>query len=168
MANLAAFNKSQESLSSVYSSSTSGERYSPRFSQQPVVLDESGRSYSSSSTATMYKSPLGAMRLADHPEVVVMAREQSTTLPSEKSDSDIDDAATLQARLSSVKATSNFGGVASCHGPCYDVCRDFKAWSNGDCWDVKPSYMRILPLTVRKTRGNSIMDNNHTNSYLVT
>ena len=104
-ANLEMHNNSVESLSSVYSRSISGEKHSPRPIERPTILTDGSRSYSSGSTVTIIKSPLGAMRLADRPEVVVM--NQSTRASSEGStDTEIDDAATLQAKLPSVKAVS--------------------------------------------------------------
>ena len=110
MANLAAHNKSAESLSSVYSRSISGEKHSSQHTQGPGALRASSRSYSSSSTATVKKSHLGAMRLAEDPEVIIVSQERPC-LSSNSSNCDIDDAATLQARLPSVKAVCGFGEV---------------------------------------------------------
>ena len=110
IANLEAYNKSVESLSSVYSRSISGEKDSHKPSQRPGFLTDGSRTYSSSSTATVKKSSLGAMRLAEDPDVVVVAEERLRQ-SSEGSDSEIDDATTLQAKLPSVKAVSDFGDV---------------------------------------------------------
>lgn len=103
-ANLGAHNKSCESLSSVYSRSISGERYN----QAPAMLTAGDRSCSSDSTATVKESPLGAMRLASEPDVVVGAKR----LESRSLDVDIDDAAMLQASLPLVQPVSKFGGVS--------------------------------------------------------
>ncbi|KAK5683277.1 hypothetical protein LTS10_004808 [Elasticomyces elasticus] len=149
--NLAAFNKSSESLSSVYSRSISGERRGTR----PDTLSQSSRSLSSSSTATLVKSPLGAMRRAADPNTVVLPETRRQT-SSEEIDMDIDDAATLQANLPSVKAVSEFGEVAD--------------WPLGR--QVPSSYcqrtaqldekgvlrrMDFTPLTIRKTRDSAAM-----------
>ncbi|KAK4953623.1 hypothetical protein LTR10_008226 [Elasticomyces elasticus] len=149
--NLAAFNKSSESLSSVYSRSISGERRSPR----PDALSQSSRSLSSSSTATLVKSPLGAMRRAADPNTVVLPEMRRQT-SGEEIDMDIDDAATLQANLPSVKAVSEFGEVTD--------------WPLGR--QVPLSYcqrtaqldekgvlrrMDFTPLTIRKTRDTAAM-----------
>ena len=110
------------------------------------------------------------MRLAECPEIVVMAGEQVTTMvTSERSDSDIDDAATLQAKLPSVRTMYNIGDVADWDGATIDteksiVMRGFR----NDGLDRKTSYFNVLPLTVRKTRGNSMMDQTHSNCYIVT
>ncbi|KAF2171149.1 hypothetical protein M409DRAFT_19120 [Zasmidium cellare ATCC 36951] len=88
-------NESQNSLSSVYSRSISGDRPSP----PPRKLSESDRTMSSSSTGTVKRSPLGAMRLAEDPENVVMARSR---MSSSSSESEIDDVAALQARVQRV------------------------------------------------------------------
>ncbi|KAK5733742.1 hypothetical protein LTR17_009446 [Elasticomyces elasticus] len=149
--NLAAFNKSSESLSSVYSRSISGERRGTR----PDMLSQSSRSLSSSSTATLVKSPLGAMRRAADPNTVVLPEMRRQT-SSEEIDLEIDDAATLQANLPSVKAVSEFGEVAD--------------WPLGR--QVPLSYcqrtaqldekgvlrrMDFTPLTIRKTRDSAAM-----------
>jgi len=52
------------------------------------------------------------MRRADDPDTIVMPEERSR-VSSEGSETDIDDAATLQAKLPSVKAVSEFGEVES-------------------------------------------------------
>lgn len=110
MANLEAYNKSVESLSSIYSRDVSGEKYSLKACQRPRVLTASSRSYSSGSTATMKKSSLSTMRLASDPDIVVIA-EDRPRYSSDSCDTEIDDAATLQAKLPSVKAVSVFGDV---------------------------------------------------------
>lgn len=75
-------NTSQNSLSSVYSRSISGD-----IPPHPRMLSETGRTASSSSTSTVKRSPLGAMRLAEDPESVVMPQQRA----SEFSDDDEDD-----------------------------------------------------------------------------
>ncbi|KAK3051053.1 hypothetical protein LTR09_007803 [Extremus antarcticus] len=115
-ANLEAYNKSAESLSSVYSRSISGDKHGSRSS---ATLTAGIRSYNSGSTATVKESPLGAMRLASDPDVVMMAKESRRSM--DGSDSDIDDAATLQARLPSVKAVSDFGDVQAWAGAAAEV-----------------------------------------------
>ena len=150
--NLAAFNKSNESLSSVYSRSISGEKHS---SPRPTISDGS-RSFSSGSTATVKRSPLGAMRLADRPDVVVMAEEKSRT-SSEGSDSTIDDAATLQAMLPSVKAVSEFDEIDT-----WQASRQAPTTS----FDQRPAMLNengnlqrldFTPLTIRKTRDSAAL-----------
>ena len=151
LANLAAFNKSAESLSSVYSRSISGEKRSPR----PAPLSDTGRSYSSGSTATVVKSPLGAMRRADDPETVVMPTLMSRS-SSESSGSDIDDAATLQAKLPSIKATSEFGEVECWRaGRQEHVSYDQRAWEMGQ--DGMQRRLECTPLVIRKTRDSASM-----------
>lgn len=102
--NLATLNKtnklsredeSQNSLTSIYSRSISGGRPCP----PPRMLSETGRTASSSSTATVKRSPLGAMRLAEDPENVVMP---TSRLSLDSSDSEIDDVAALQNRVERV------------------------------------------------------------------
>ncbi|KAK4501783.1 hypothetical protein PRZ48_007592 [Zasmidium cellare] len=126
--NLTALNRSNESahsLSSVYSRSISGERPPP-----PRMLSEAGRTASSSSTGTVRRSPLGAMRLAEDPENVVMSRTSSLS-----SDSEIDDVVALQARVDSreglVKTSEREGYVERQSGL---------------------SRFSLKPLNVRKTR----------------
>lgn len=144
-ANLSAFNKSTESLSSIYSRSTSGERYSAR------LPTNEGRSFSSSSTATVKKSGLGAMRLASNPEVIVVAETRSRSM-SETQTSDIDDVATLQAKLPSVKAVSEFGEVEAWtsrpHCTAGHRSNPFELLSDEDEKKQRHSYR---PLTIRKT-----------------
>ena len=93
IANLQVHNKSVESPSSVCNRSIRGEECNSKPAQRPRELTVSSGSCRSRSTVTVKKSPLGAMRLADHPEVLVAA-EVEVKLPSESS-SEIDDATTL-------------------------------------------------------------------------
>jgi hypothetical protein len=102
-------NNSMESLSSVYSSTITGEKRNTMEAARPGGLADGSRSYSSGSTATIVKSPLGAMRLADRPDIVVMSK--NSRVSSETSATEIDDVVTLQAMLPSVKAVSEFGDV---------------------------------------------------------
>ena len=110
VANLEAVNESTDSLSSVYSRSVSGETHSPQPSLRHATYNAGSRSYSSSSTATVKKSHLGIMRLASNPDVIVIAEEKSRS-STDRSDSDIDNVATLQAKLPSVKVVSDFGEI---------------------------------------------------------
>ncbi|KAK5112314.1 hypothetical protein LTR85_011586 [Meristemomyces frigidus] len=150
-ANLAAFNQSAESLSSVYSRSVSGEERGAR----PTPLSESSRSYSSGSTATVVKSPLCAMRRADDPDTVVIL-EHRARRSSDSSDSDIDDADMLQAKLPSVKAVSDFGEVEiwqakrQNHASYHQRAREL---------DREGTMRRLefTPLTIRKTRDSAAM-----------
>lgn len=72
---------SQESLSSAYSRSTSGEsRRASCRAPRPVALGEVGRSWSAGScgsATTAARSPLGVMRLVGEPEVVVLGARDS-------------------------------------------------------------------------------------------
>lgn len=111
VANLQALNQSAESLSSVYSQRISGERRAGAL-QRPGGLKSSSRSSSSSSTATVRKSPLGIMRLASEPDIIVVERTNSRQSSISTVDSDIDDAATLQARLPSTRADCGVGEVS--------------------------------------------------------
>jgi len=69
----------------------------------------------------MKKSPLGMMRRASQPSLVLPSSYScgltdhtlSSSESSTDTDSDIDDAATLQARLPHVRAVSDFGEVES-------------------------------------------------------
>ncbi|KAK5134788.1 hypothetical protein LTR08_006163 [Meristemomyces frigidus] len=141
-ANLAAFNRSTESLSSVYSRSVSGEEKTPR----PAALSESSRTLSSGSATTIVKSPLGAMRRAADPDTILMPGERSNT-PSMSSDSEIDDAAMLQAKLPSVKAVSAFGEVAT--------------------WQRRDHASYCAPLAIRKTRHSAAMPQRYTVQMMV-
>ncbi|EMC94162.1 hypothetical protein BAUCODRAFT_26352 [Baudoinia panamericana UAMH 10762] len=67
--NLAAFNRSTESLSSVYSRSVSGEK---RSSVPGVSLGEASRSYSSTTCTIVVRSPLGTMRMENDPDVAAV------------------------------------------------------------------------------------------------
>ena len=152
--NLEMHNNSAESLSSVYSRSTSGEKHSPRAVQRPVQLTDGSRSYSSGSTVTIVKSPLGAMRLADRPDVVLMGKSSRVSSAS-STDTEIDDVATLQAKLPSVKAVSEFGDVQAwdrSSRPLNDV-------QNDSCDQFKEDLKQRarLPLLVRKTRNSGSM-----------
>lgn len=115
--------------SSVYSRSISGDTHSARGTPQPRrpgALQPDGRSLSSGSSSstltggTVKKSPLGVMRLASDPDVVFTSQSNDFKLQdhhiragsvesSTSSNSEINDAATLQRRLPSVKAVSTFG-----------------------------------------------------------
>ena len=153
-ANLDMHNNSVESLSSVYSRSTSGEKHSPRPIQRPVQLTDGSRSYSSGSTATIIKSPLGAMRLADRPDIVLVGKSSRVSSAS-STDTEIDDVATLQAKLPSVKAVSDFGDVQTwdrSSRPLNDVQND-----GGDQFKEDPTQRARLPLLVRKTRDSGSM-----------
>lgn len=157
VANLAAFNRSAESLSSVYSRSISGERHESRIQQRLGTLAADSRSFSSSSTATIIKSPLGAMRLASDPDVVVGSRRDRRHSSSADSESDIDDAATLQARLPSVKAVSDFGEVSGWPGERDVACNYYHK-----SYQICIGEMRgvdFTPLNVRRTRDSVSMVN---------
>lgn len=159
IANLAAFNKSAESLSSVYSRSVSGERYNPRTLPRRGALAAGSRTTSSSSTVTVKRSPLGIMRLASDPEIIVSEQERYRRSSNVSYDSDIDDAATLQARLPLVKTVSDFGEVSSwpasgrdesdvatkCYQKSYEICL-------GEMRKVD-----FTPLNVRRTRDSAGM-----------
>ena len=152
--NLAAFNRSTESLSSVYSRSISGEKHSPR----PGALSESSRSFSSGSTATVVKSPLGAMRRAETPDTVVMPSSRSRS-SSEESDSDVDDAEMLQAKLPSVKAVSDFGEVGN-----WPLARQTLSYCQRTAELDERGILRRLdftPLTTRKTRNSPALISGH-------
>lgn len=94
-ANLATFNRSAESLSSVYSRAITDYKQRTTQPARPAAISETGRSLSSSSTVTLKRSPLEAMRLATEPEKVVMPKRRSSV----GSDSSVDGVATLQARI---------------------------------------------------------------------
>jgi hypothetical protein len=143
VANLGIHNKSVESLSSVYSRSISGERYSMRFGlflSDPTVSD---RSYSAGSTATVRKSPLGVMRLASEPDVLVVEMRSTSV----GSGSDIDDAATLQAKLPPVQAVGEFGDVSNWDDGVGVVQHADPVWTKGT-WRG----LRRNRFVVKKTR----------------
>lgn len=112
LANLKAFNRSQDSLSSVYSRSISGETYVEEPTQTQGVFVSAERSFSSGSTTTVKRSHLGAMRLAHEPDNVV-ASPQEKALLDESSRSDINDTPSLHARLPCVEADNCLGDIAS-------------------------------------------------------
>lgn len=149
ISNLKLHNSSMESLSSVYSRSISGEKRGPR-EQRPTTFTDGSRSYSSGSTATIVKSPLGAMRLADRPEVVVLSRHSRVS--SDSSATEIDDVITLQAMLPSVKAVSDFGDVQAWGYQCASN----KILHNGNNSPYSEKFkQRIwMPLRVRKARDS--------------
>ena len=150
IANLAALNNSQESLSSVYSRSISGESYTssqPR--QRPGVPLNGSRSYSSSSTTTVKRSRLGATRLASHPEETIISADHAR-MPSESSSSDIDDAATLQRKLPHVKTVSAFGDVAT-----------WVSLSQNTISRQARVSKRFTSLKVRRTRDSKAMFQSH-------
>lgn len=151
-ANLKA-SRSASSLSSVYSRDISGEGKKPlRF--------ECTRSLSSESRGSRKRSPLGAMRLADEPDIVVLAGANSR-FPGDGSEDQIDDAAALQASLARVQEIC---------GPCkFDYWTDGKARTVREVlsYHERPGQMdgngKLLrldttPLTVCKTRrsGRSV------------
>ncbi|RMX88769.1 hypothetical protein D0869_01391 [Hortaea werneckii] len=151
--NPVALKRSEESLSSMYSRSVSGE--SRRASaMRPALLRQNGRTYSSSSTTTVVKSPLGTMRLArDYKEVVSTGQQPSTNVTSRdgkvddgEGDSDIDDAATLQARLPPSKSHALSRQRDSyCERP-----RERDA-------DGMERRLTFTPLNVKKTRDSAVM-----------
>ncbi|KAK0900896.1 hypothetical protein LTR91_009480 [Friedmanniomyces endolithicus] len=147
--NLAAFNRSTESLSSVYSRSISGETRHP---EGPGALSESSRSFSSGSAATLVKSPLVAMRRAADPNTIVMPGSKSGSC-SDDFESEVDDAATLQAKLPSVKAVSEFGEVEN-----WPLGRQvpMSYCQRTTVMDEKGVLRRLdfTPLTIGKTRGS--------------
>lgn len=156
-ANLAAFNRSAESLSSVYSRSISGERYSPRTTQRAGGLAPESRTVSSSSTVTVKRSPLGVMRLASDPDIIVSEQDRDRRSSNLSSDSDIDDAATLQARLPLVKTVSGFGEVSSWSAGERN-CGDVAAKCYQKSYEICLGEMRkvdFTPLNVRRTRDSA-------------
>lgn len=151
IANLQAFNKSADSLSSVYSRSISGEKYSPPPRPRPGLLRDD-RSFSSASTATVKKSPLGIMRLASDPDIIVGSPSDKRSSSSSSSDSDIDDVATLQARLPSVKTVSDFGEVSTWEGEG-NVATQYYQRSYEICLSEMKK-LDFAPLNVRRTRDS--------------
>lgn len=156
-ANLSAFNKSAESLSSVYSRSISGEQHGPRTQRRPTALAGDDGSFSSSSTATVKKSSLGMMRLAADPDVFIDTQQQGGRLSSgtvSDSDSDLDHVATLQARLPSVKPVSEFGDVSSWTEG--QAAANYSRNSYEICMGGKRK-LEFAPLNVRRTRDSAPM-----------
>lgn len=151
-ANLAAFNQSQESFSSIYSRSVSGDVYVESSMRELKVARESSRSYSSSSIGTAKKSPLSTMQLAESTEEVVIGTVAGKKLSIDSSsEPDIDDVATLQARLPSVKAVSAFGEVGN--------------WLERDVDSVDVTQQKnrnkfrrslLTSIAIKKTRGNRL------------
>lgn len=148
--NLAMHNNSVESLSSVYSRSISGEKRNTREVRRPAGVTDGSRSYSSGSTATIVKSPLGAMRLADWPDVIVM--NKSSRVSSEDSATEIDDVVTLEAMLPSVKAVSEFGDVQTWKARS----KALESEHNGDDgpYGEQLRLRSWIPLRMPKTRDN--------------
>ncbi|RMZ31746.1 hypothetical protein D0859_04126 [Hortaea werneckii] len=151
--NPVALKRSEESLSSMYSRSISGE--SRRASAiRPALVRDNGRSYSSSSTTTVVKSPLRTMRLAgDYKMVVSTARRPNTDMTSrdgrvddDEGESDIDDAATLQARLPLSKSRALTGQRDS----YYERPREMDE-------DGTERRLTFTPLNVKKTRDSAAM-----------
>ncbi|RMY64492.1 hypothetical protein D0863_09780 [Hortaea werneckii] len=151
--NPVALKRSEESLSSMYSRSISGE--SRRASAiRPGLLRDNGRSYSSNSTMTVVKSPLGTMRLAcDYKEVVSTAHRPNTDVTKrggrvddDEGSSDIDDAATLQARL----PLSRSRAITGQRDSYYERPRERDE-------DGTERRLTFTPLNVKKTRDSAAM-----------
>ena len=155
-ANLAAFNRSRESMSSTYSRSISGESYSERSSARPDALSTYSRSFSLSSTSTLKKSQLSAMRRAADPGVVV-AHKRLSMVASEASESDIDDAGALQAKLPNSKTVGEPEVIklweTDWHAPRKSSHPSSRAR------DGRTSSVRhvLKPLTIRKIRDSACM-----------
>ncbi|TKA69780.1 hypothetical protein B0A55_08811 [Friedmanniomyces simplex] len=147
--NLAAFNRSAESLSSVYSRSVSGEKRD----LGPGAPSESSRSFSSGSAATLVRSPLGAMRRAADPNTIVLPGSRSGSC-GEEAESEIDDAVTLQAKLPAVKAVSEWGEV---EGYPLGSQVPMSYCQRTAQLDEKGMLRRLdfTPLTIRKTRDSA-------------
>lgn len=143
-ANLNAYNRSMESLSSVYSRSVSGEQHSrQRGAENTRRLTVGSRSCISGTTTTLNRSPLAVVSLASHPERCHIQTKRSQSSRS-STDSDIDDTWTLQARLPVVSTVSE--------------CRDPKYWT--DCQAVtSPKAQATRPrsglhrLAMRRSKG---------------
>ncbi|RMY89938.1 hypothetical protein D0862_10094 [Hortaea werneckii] len=151
--NPVALKRSEESLSSMYSRSINGE--SRRTSAiRPALLRDNGRSHSSSSTMTVVKSPLGTMRLAgDYKKMVSTAPRPNANATSrdgrvddDEGNSDIDDAATLQARLPLSKSRAITGQRDS----YYERPRERDE-------DGTERRLTFTPLNVKKTRDSAAM-----------
>ncbi|RMY49641.1 hypothetical protein D0863_15091 [Hortaea werneckii] len=151
--NPVALKRSEESLSSMYSRSISGE--SRRASAaRPALVSENRRTYSSGSTTTVVKSRLGTMRLAsEYKDVVSTGRRPGTNETRRdgragdgEGDSDIDDAATLQARLPLSKSHAISGQRDS----YYERPRERDA-------DGTERRLTFTPLNVKKTRDSAAM-----------
>lgn len=109
-ANMRAFNHSQLSLSSVYSQDISGKRSSMLQQYQVGILGEANRACSSDSSLTVLQNRRGPRRLIEYARTLGPVSERPSLI-NERFDPDIDDAATLQARLPSVRTVSAFGDV---------------------------------------------------------
>lgn len=145
-ANLAAFNKSAESFSSVYSRSVSGEEPGSR----PAGLSESSRSHSSGSTETIVKSPLCAMRRADDPDRIVKL-EPALRKSSDSLNSDIDDVDMLQANLPSTRAVSTVCETGSWQARGQKHA-SYHQRARGLDREGTLRRLEFTPLTIRKTR----------------
>jgi hypothetical protein len=94
------------------------------------------------------------MRLADRPDLVLVGKSSRVSSAS-STDTEIDDVATLQAKLPSVKAASEFGNVQTgdrSSRPLNDVQNDGCDQFNEDL-----KQRARLPLLVRKTRDSGSM-----------
>lgn len=117
------------------------------------MLTDGSRSYSSGSTATIIKSPLGVMSLADRPDVVVTHERIRTSIDSDTTE--IDDVVTLQAKLPSVKAVSEFGDVLAWSN-LGKTLENVRPNDNGP-YMVESKKRSWKPLTVRKNRDSESM-----------
>lgn len=112
--NLQVRKESVESMSSIYSRSISGEKRSPRILNDLNTLAswDGGQSYNTA---------VKQSRLGDMETTLIWEyrhNSQRREMPNDGSDSDIDDTATLQARLPRVRGVSGFGAVENwtdCH-----------------------------------------------------
>lgn len=93
------------------------------------------------------------MRLASDPDIVVGSQDNNRSSASSDSDSDIDDAATLQARLPSVKPISDFGEFSSWEGEGH-VSAQFYQKSYTICIGEMRE-VDFTPLNVRRTRDSA-------------
>ncbi|GAB7360556.1 hypothetical protein MBLNU230_g0441t1 [Neophaeotheca triangularis] len=142
-ANLNLLNKTTPSRSSsLYSCSTSGEIQSPR----PAAPALSNRTASSSSTAR--RSPLGVMRRAEAPDLIV--QEDGKTTATAGLEADVDDVEALEAVLTASGAVPAKGwyvskelGVVSFDGTGATVCGGGKGRK-----------LEWTPLSVARTRAS--------------
>lgn len=152
--NLAAFNQSQLSLSSVYSQDPSGRRHSTGFDASAGPLASNGRSWSPNNDVITIQNPQNITRLVDctgsFPTRV--ARSMQAT---EHLDTDIDDAASLQAKLPVVRAVSTFGAVQDWRCGSEARAHYYQRLINPDNAGCRTT-LSLRPLLVRKTRNSNL------------
>lgn len=129
--NLQVLNRS-ESISSVYSRSTSGES---RRNITPVMRPSmsSRTTSSSSSTSTLKRSPLGIMTLAEQPEAVVVSLRKTVLVDAKpRSQRSFSSSASKKTKVTARTRTFSDSSIENVKPLDLDKCRSARVTSNMD------------------------------------